>query len=506
MSRARRAQLNFIASGFATIASVGVGFITTPLLLRWLGEERLGAFRVAQDWAGYLTLFETGISGALGAFVAQALAANSQVELHNTLAAGFRAYLRVAFWSLLAGTGLTIAIPYLVGVPPGLRVELWIGFAIGLLPVALWPLNVYRSLAEASQRAYLVSGLLTIQGILIAVATAAAAYAGWGLVGQFAAMAFFNLFMILGLIIYFHRQTPPLALLRSANDTSDLVPRLRRLQRLTLLQALCGRVCLLSDNIVIGLFYGAHAAVPFFLTQRLVMMAGGQAQSIGSATWAGLAELRLSGQSDLFRQRLRELTKFTSAFACLIILPLAPLSKPFVVLWIGSDMYAGDVVAAVAALNAVLLAVYSLWGFVFAGAGLVARLLPSGILSALLNLGFSCLFTWQFGLPGPLLGTGVVYLGYTSWKLPLLLHEVFGISPRELLLSAIGPLVPAAVVLAGLYCIRAMWPQYTWGRLAFEFFAAAFVYLAIIWRLVLANHERAMFRRILNRAGRRRED
>ncbi|HEY2857562.1 MAG TPA: hypothetical protein VGJ21_04050, partial [Terracidiphilus sp.] len=65
MSRGRRSILNYLSSlAFAAITLL-LSLIATPLLLRCLGQEKLGAFRATSDWGSYLTLLELGIGGAL---------------------------------------------------------------------------------------------------------------------------------------------------------------------------------------------------------------------------------------------------------------------------------------------------------------------------------------------------------------------------------------------------------------------------------------------------------
>ncbi len=163
---------------------------------------------------------------------------------------------------------------------------------------------------------------------------------------------------------------------------------------------------------------------------------------------------------------------------------LAALTGPFVSLWVGPDQYAGDVVAGLAVLNGVLLPVFSLWGWVFTGTGRVGKLLPYMIGQGVLNLGVSLLATWLVGVPAHRDGVREPPL-YNPWLLGRLLWDEFGVSPRAVFAAAVGPLVPAAAVLAGLFAERAVWSGDSWWRLAAELAGAAGVYLALAWRLVL---------------------
>ena len=65
MDRTRKASWGFLSGLAFAGMTVIVGLAATPLLLKWLGPERFGAFRAASDWTGHLTIFELGLSWAL---------------------------------------------------------------------------------------------------------------------------------------------------------------------------------------------------------------------------------------------------------------------------------------------------------------------------------------------------------------------------------------------------------------------------------------------------------
>jgi O-antigen/teichoic acid export membrane protein len=259
-------------------------------------------------------------------------------------------------------------------------------------------------------------------------------------------------------------------------------------------------VCLFTDNIVVSLFLGPAAVASFFLTTRLSQAACGQVQSVGNATWAGLAELYHTGQHDLFRQRLIELTRVAAVLGGAGIVPLTALTRPFISLWVGPEQYAGNLVATLAVLNGVLLSIFSLWGWVFAGLGRLGLLLPYAICQGMLNLTLSIIATWLVGITGPLIGPAVLNLVFIPWYFSHLLRREFAISRRELFSATLLPLIPATIILGALIAGYAVWPGISWVRLGFEFCAAAAVYLLIAWRWVLGESERRMLQRSVGAA------
>ncbi|WP_335216266.1 hypothetical protein [Nostoc sp.] len=85
------------------VMTLGIGLISTPLLLSWLGNDRCGAFRAAIDWGNYLNLLELGIGGSLLTLLAKAVGIGDHQQIWLTLAAGIRTYLDImGLWAALA--------------------------------------------------------------------------------------------------------------------------------------------------------------------------------------------------------------------------------------------------------------------------------------------------------------------------------------------------------------------------------------------------------------------
>lgn len=88
MSRTRKSAWSLASGILFNVIWVSTGFIATPWLLRWLGSERFGIYKVLLDWIGYLTLFELGVSGALMACLAPKVAQGDARSVRRMLASG----------------------------------------------------------------------------------------------------------------------------------------------------------------------------------------------------------------------------------------------------------------------------------------------------------------------------------------------------------------------------------------------------------------------------------
>src|SRR5260370_38748298 len=139
---------------------------------------------------------------------------------------------------------------------------------------------------------------------------------GWGLQGQFVAnvigIAAFSAisayFAISHLSGYMKRRAVEI-------DRSEL----RALQWPMFLTGIGGQMNLLTDYIIVSIVADPEAVVTFSITQRLMTVLGGFVSAFSEVSWAGLAELRAAGESELFERRVLELIRtMVGAGLCLL--------------------------------------------------------------------------------------------------------------------------------------------------------------------------------------------
>jgi O-antigen/teichoic acid export membrane protein len=491
MSRTRRSAWNFAAAVVLALASGASAFFATPWLLYWLGSERLGAYWALTDWIGYLSLLELGLGGALMTAFAARAGRDDGPAVARMVAAGMRAYSRVALLQCAGGIALLVVLPQMIAldqVSPG---ELRIAAAVALLSIALTPLLAFRALAESRQRGYLNSLLLAQQALVMTGLALVAAYSGLGLIGQTGALAV--------------AQVPTLLVLawdgaRAYRGVWKVTPTpsdrrvLWRLSWPTFMHGLTDRVGLVSDNVVVAWILGPAAVVPFYMTQLLAMLIQSKLRGFGHATWAGLAEVYARGDHAGLRVRLVQLTGLVSGLGMAMLTPVAAYNRAFVHLWVGREVYAGEVVTVLACLNALLWAVFTIWGWALLGSGQLGTWVPFGVLSAIVNIVVSVVGTTALGLVGPLLGTSAALLFVTSWALPRALHRAFGVLPWTLWRAVLAPLRWAVAFAIVMWAVAAYHSPRSWLEFVAIVGPSVVGGLALWWRVSLRAEERAEWR------------
>lgn len=490
--RTTRFLLSLASREAYTFFTLAVGLVATPLLLRWLGDERFGAFRVVTDWLGYVGLLELGIGGALLPLLARAEGSGNRSAARALIVTSIRAYAMIAI-AMTAGTvALAMGINWLIPVSSIYSNDLRGSILVALFGLVLIPLSPFRALAEARQQGYWVSLFLTFQSLVITACSLVLAWAGWGITGQSIAAVAGTAVYNLALYMIGRREIPSLvrAVIEGPSDP-EAKREIRKLNIPTFTLLICGRLSYLTDNIVIAWMISPAIVPAFFLTQRLASLGQGELQGIGNASWAGLAELHVQGRTDIFNRRLVELTRYVAVLGFAILIPIASYNLAFISLWIGARRYGGDWLTILAAINAMLAGLFSLWGWCIGGTGGAAHLMKGLVAQTAINVACSVGFTFAFGIVGPLLGTTVAFLAVSSWFLPRLMKAMFGTSTIRLAAAAGVPALLAIPCSALTWWVSRAHTPASWLGIAYHMAAAAVLYLALSWLLVLDRGERA---------------
>jgi O-antigen/teichoic acid export membrane protein len=501
MSRTRNSAWNMAGGLLFTGVSVACGLLATPWLLRWLGAERFGAFKVLTDWVGYLTLLDLGLGGALLAGLASGVGAGDDDAVRGVLASGRRAYFGVAALTLAVGLLLVVVLPFVLHAPHLAVGELRAAALVALVPVLMTPLLVFRALAEARQRTYLLNLLMTGQAILTTLLCLATARAGWGLVGQSLAAALAQAPAILALAYDGKRAFGKIGLPHAAFDARSVLASLRWP---SWIHSLADRVGLVSDSVIIAWLLGPMSVTPFFLTQQLPMLMQFLLRGLSNATWAGLVELHTQGQHAVFRQRLLELTGLICGLGVAVLGPVAAYNHHFVRQWVGASADAGEIVTVLACANAWLWALFSLWSWPILGAGHIGRWAPYSAAFILVNVPMSVFATHLCGLPGPLIGSSTGFLLIDAWAMPRVLNRVFALSPTGLWRAALTPLWWGLPYAGAMWYLAHNHRPAGWAALGAEMAAATLGGLALWGRLGVSRELRSKWQSQLQQSMRRR--
>jgi O-antigen/teichoic acid export membrane protein len=494
-------------NGIQTALNLLIGIVATPLLVKWLTLERVGAQKAYSDWFGYLTLTDLGLGGAFSVLILRARATGNREAIAYVTQRGIRTLAMLAMVAIPTGLVLAWFMPWLVKVDPKFWWELRIASFISIAMLALAPFAMYRTVLDTAQRGYVVSIALLAQSLTITGLSLLFAYRGYGLIGQSVAL-------VIGLILFTlltfrwgqtELKGPVIPLKRNPLPRVDPINwnGLWRLAWPIGVTSAGNRLNLMTDTIVIGHLLGSTPVATLFLTQRLIFLAAAQVNTVTNASWAGLAELKNTGQLVRLRERMIELCRLLVGVGIVLVGTIAAYNGHFVRLWVGAKVYAGDTLTLLTLAQGLIFGFLLLFAWLIDTVGDTRHRLFVSTTGSILNLVLSIIFVKMIGIAGVTLGTVCAYLLTDAWFLPYLSCKRYGLAPAEIFGAV------ARGLALGLPWAAAMWllshshtPPHGWFGLIGECAVLGSASLWYCWVMILAPADREAWRGRLGRARR----
>ena len=490
--RVRRAAWTYLAGVLYTAATIVAGFVATPILLRLLGAERLGTFRVTGEWIGYLTVLDVGLTSAFPVFLLRAYTGADPHAPQALTRYGLRLMAAVALLIMLP-LGLTFAwyAPRLIHVNENMTGELRLAVLITLASILLYPAGIFRANLEVTQRGYIVTLGLLAQSLVTTALGLGLAYLGFRLPGQALAS---GIGLAIASIVWAlaARKGMPRGV------ASSPVPTRAALWGTSwplALSSMGNRLNLMTDSMVIAAFLGPLSVTTLFLTQRIITLGGGQVNGLATVSWPALVELHAKGEKIAFERRLSELTTILIALGITLTGTLAAYNRHFMTLWVGATYDGGPLLALFTALGSVVFGFVCLFAWIIDMKGDTRLRLRVSTIGSVLNLLFSVLAVRAIGVPGVALGTLAAYLCTDAWFCPTLVCRRYGARPRAILAAIARAAAFSVPWVSGVWILASVHvPPFRWVGLLVEEAVLAAAALAYCWLAVFSPEDRKLWR------------
>ncbi|MCP9494506.1 MAG: polysaccharide biosynthesis C-terminal domain-containing protein [Pyrinomonadaceae bacterium MAG19_C2-C3] len=470
-----------------------LGFAATPLLLKYLGAERLGAYRIIEQWIGYLGFLSIGLGAALSVLILKARNRQDFAQTAALARTGIRLQVKQMLLYLPMTIALAWAMPLLVPVQESLRTELRISALIGIGIVALIsPLGIFRTILECSQSGYYVNAALIVQSVFITGLSVLFGWLGYGMLGQ-ATASVVGYIAYNALLVYFAKKW----LTEMRTVTAATIER-AELWRLRLPLAFAGvgnQINLMTDFIVIGYLFGPAIVTTFIITQRFINFVGGFATSISGVSWAALADLRTNADAKHFEARVLEIVQLIVGVCITFISIVASYNHHFVNLWVGSDYYGGDLLSVLIAVQLVIVGFVCFFGFMIDTQGDTRKRVYVSAIGSVFNLVLSIVLGRAMGLSGVTLATCIAFILTDAWFCPYIFCRDYGVQGTKLLATLFRTVIltmPWAITVWVVAHLRT--GSLSWSALLLELsvvMTCAFLYC---WLVIFKTPERELWR------------
>ena len=489
-SRTRRASLAVLTNLLQQFSRLLAHFFVTPFLVRGLGDELYGAWRLIQETIGYLSIGMVGATSALKWTLATAISASDVEIKRRQIASTVVVAFRMGGLLLIACAGLVVASPWIIRVDPVHQTAVIVASALVALDLVSSPaVSMPAAILRGTNLEYRAMWLRALVWAAPPVLSAAGLAMGWGLVGVAGGALAGSLVVGATLWIIARRALPWLGLSRPQKGET------RRMQGLSLwllLWMLVWQLLGRSDVVIIGLVISPAAVTTYVLTRFLFSAMQGPLFAVFGAIMPGVGDLIGQGRWDrvasVRRQGLSLVWLLITAAGTMTIL----FNRPLMTLWVGAGHYAGDFVNAGLAVAGMLLVLLRFDANLIDATLDVARKTLSGLAVGGLTVLLGVIGTSMWGFEGAV-GAICIARALLAWIYSALMRRKLPSTDRGRLAGLRAPVVSAALLFAAAP-LAPMVPLGGWPGVILGAGTSALVTAVAFWWLGMPRSERSALR------------
>ena len=424
-----RNYLKALTSGYVvTLATIGIGLWLTPFTLRYLDRDEFAVFTLAADLIMWLGLMEIGLAAVLNVQAAQLSGRPEQGRLDTLASTTFFAQAVIATAILAVGGIVALKFSDFFALRSDLHHDANILMALMVLGAAIRVgAQTFSSLLIAHQQIHvdnllrlLLLGLRTL--IIVVLLTL-----GFGLLS----LAFASLFatVVTSILAWVRvRRLLPGLQIRWRNFSWSVLHETGGVGIWFSLGGLAGILILNLDRIVTAKVVSVEMVTTLVLTAKVYMLAGTALHQITDTARPALAQIFGEDRMDFAREKYHQLVSLSTGLAIIAASGLWAGNGAFVPWWVGSQNYGGAWLDALLAVNLVVHAwVLPNRAILTASLRYVPRSSASRFVEGLVNLAFSIVLGWYWGVTGVVLATAVAGILTSCWYLPWLTAKQFGV-------------------------------------------------------------------------------
>ena len=480
MNRLNRSTVNMLASLFGYAVPMLISLVTTPIVLNALGVTAYGLISLVSVIIGYLTVMDMGLDLPITKYLAEDQAKVDTGAANRMLNNALQLYFVIGVVGMLVIIFTSKMFAYRVfKVPDDMLSEAVTVFQLaGIGFLGSVAMSWGRAVSMGVQRFEITHGVSVITNLAGICLGLFMIYAGFGVVGFVLMRVLSSVFAGMGYWM-FARRVLPFFRFQLGFDRQTLL-RIRGYIGYGAINRLISGLVSGLDKTLIGVWLGVAAAGIYSMPFVLVSSLGYMISYMLGFLLPMASELHSIGQLDKLRDIYTRSTRFITALASMIFIPVLIFGDLFITLWVGTDI--GDktrYVLVLLALSGYLGTLFvSLPNNIAVGTGRIKQFTIYATIRAIV-LGIGCfLLIKPMGLEGAgiaLLLSNIVDLFFLIVVLKYYLH----ISPFHLFRSAY--LAPLAIGFTLAICTLFLRPiAHTWiGLIAsISLFEAFFILIS----------------------------
>lgn len=401
-----------MSGAFFRLLNMGVLIVTTPILVRSLGDASFGIFVTITAFSAYLALSDLGIGASLLTVLGRASAAGDRRLMAGVVVDA--AWFLVAAGLVIGSVGLAasalIDIPRLLGAPPGSEQDALAAFRVFVIGFGVTiPLTLGSRVQSALQQGPEVAAWLSLVTALSAVGASIAAAVSASLVVTMSVWALVtcgaNLAQTIRVVVQ-HRWILGYGL-RFRSHQAQL---LRSVSAWLFVLQIAAVVAFQTDLIIVSALLGADNAAIFHGTMRAFALVSLTTTALAAQFWPAAAEAFGWADDHWVRDTHRRLAWQLPVLSAVAGLLLIAFGQRLIGWWLGQSLVPPLSLLVAFALWTTYAAFVTPYSHVLNAAGVLRPMAVLSLVMAGVNLVLSLALTSLIGVAGPPLGSLVAHV------------------------------------------------------------------------------------------------
>jgi O-antigen/teichoic acid export membrane protein len=463
------------------VFTIAASYITTPFIVRTLGDQGYGTWTLITAMTGYMGLLALGVPMACVRYLAQHVSQGDTDKANETIGTCAGLYLMLGGVALVAGAvlGLTFLV---YDIPLTVRDQSYVAFGLMVVYVAAGFIGFLPEGILFAHHDFVRRNLIRICGVVLRLGLTL-----WLLQMQ-ASLVLLAAIQIAGLLFDFsmswlliRRRYPHLRVNLKDFDRATL----RRIFSFSVYVLLLGtgaRLSFETDALVIGALLGVAAIPAYAIANSLVVYLVEFVIGIAAVVSPMATTLASANRHDELRDLFLKWSKIALSLTVAAGAFLIVLGPRFIAWWIGPEYEAsaGPVLQILMASSFVFLPARGVALPVLMGIGKPKAPTIAFLAAGLLNLGLSLLLARPWGLAGVAIGTAVPNVLFAMVVVTLACRELQITVPQYLRYVAPRAALGAMPVMALLLWFKLGWQVHSFVGLFASGVAMVLVFV-VIW-------------------------
>ncbi len=400
---------NVGSNWIVTLVTVAVTYFLTPFVLHTLGVEAYGTWVLISSLTGYLGLLALGVPLASVRYLAQHVAEADLEKTNRAIGSCMGLYLLLGAAALLVGGGLFVFFTLTYHIPPVLRLDARVAFAVAVLYVSLWFVALLPEGVFAAHDDFVVRNVVRLTGVLLRLGLTLGLLALQAKLVMLALVQLFCIafdFSVCWLII---RRRYPGTRLTLGDFDWGMVRRIFSFSLYVLVLQAGMRLSFETDSLVIGAFRDVGSIPYFTVGNSFIIYLMEFIVAIAAVVMPTATRLKTQGRAAELRETFLKWSKIALSLTLMIGIFLMVLGPRFIAWWIDPSFEgpAGQVLQILMLSYLVFLPVRGVALPILMGLGKPGLPALGFLVAGVVNLGLSVWLVHPLGLAGVALGTAI---------------------------------------------------------------------------------------------------